>query len=130
MNNLTTLNLEDDFFLTNFESMKSRFTRARIKTLSKGRFKGYQKPKYQVKTFAELRKAITQITKGEMNQDLYSTSNGIYREKMRVAQSVRDRYRVYPTNYFLTANPAQLKEVIRSESWSVRKGRYASNYSA
>lgn len=99
MNNLTTLSLEDDFFLMDSEPMQARFTRARIKMPSEKRWgreygtkKNYQQPKYEVKTSEELKNAVSQIYDGNMNQDLYQTSNGLYRERMRVAQAVRDRY--------------------------------------
>lgn len=98
MNNLTTLYEDDEFFLTDFEPMQARFAQERVKMPSTERFekaygakKNYQKPKYEVKTYLELNRAVAQIANGDMNQDLYQTSNGLHRERMRVTQALRDR---------------------------------------
>lgn len=98
MINISQLDLQDDFFLIDFEPMQARFAQERTKMPSAERFekaygtkKNYQQPKYEVKSFEELSQAVTQIANGEMNQEFYRTSNGLYRERMRLTQALRDR---------------------------------------
>lgn len=120
MANITQLDLQDDFFLTDFEPMQARFAQERTKMPSTRRFekaygtnKNYQQPKYEVKTYAELSRAITQIANGDMNHDLYRTSNGLYRERMRVTQALRDKREIdqrteVDISVILRANQQQL----------------------
>jgi hypothetical protein len=136
MTNVTQLDLQDNFFLIDYEPMQARFAQERTKMPSKKRFekaygqnKNYQQPKYEVKTFEELRQAVTQIANGEMNHELYRTSNGLYRERMRTAQSTRDRCLETPIAFILTANIEQINLLTAKNHLNTRKGQYQVSYS-
>lgn len=92
MANLAKLDFDEEIFLMESEPMQSRFTQERVKIPSESRFnRGYRKSDYEINNSRDLRKAISSIISGKTDQQNYKTSKGIYRAKMRLAQTLRDR---------------------------------------
>ncbi|MBP7708348.1 hypothetical protein KA107_01575 [Candidatus Pacearchaeota archaeon] len=128
MTNLYRLSTNDEYFLISLEPMQARFAQERTKTPSEDRFEkaygsAHIKPKYEVKTFQELKRALEDIETGNTNHDLYETPNGIYRERMRVTQSLRDQNLPVNTHFLARAGYESLCQVMNANNRPQRARR-------